>query len=36
VHTLRAAGLAGGGSPEGDAFLDAAFGGTPAYLLEYF
>jgi predicted acetyltransferase len=36
VHTLRAAGLAAGGSSDGDAFLDAAFMGTPAYLLEYF
>jgi predicted acetyltransferase len=36
VRTLRTAGLASGGSADGDRFLDAALGGTPAYLLEYF
>ena len=36
VHTLRTAGLASGGDPTGDDLLDAAFAGSPAYLLEYF
>jgi predicted acetyltransferase len=36
VHLLRTAGLALGGSPAGDELLDAAFAGSPAYLLEYF
>lgn len=36
VHVLRTAGLAVGGSPNGDGFLDTAFAGRPAYLLEYF
>jgi hypothetical protein len=35
VGTLRRAGLASGGSPEGDAALDAAFGAT-AYMLDSF
>jgi predicted acetyltransferase len=35
VATLRQAGLASGGSPEGDAALDAAFGAT-AYMLDSF
>ena len=36
VYALRAAGLASGGEPVGDALLDAAFAGPAAYLLEYF
>lgn len=36
VHVLRTAGLASGGTSEGDAFLDLAFGGRTPYLLEYF
>lgn len=36
VHVLRTAGLAVGGEPGDDEFLDAAFGGRAAYLLEYF
>jgi predicted acetyltransferase len=34
--TLRAAALLAGGSAGGDAMLDAAFAGRPAYMLEYF
>lgn len=33
---LRTAGLVSGGDPAGDELLDAAFAGSPAYLLEYF
>ena len=36
VATLRRAGLASGGSPDGDAALDAAFGGATAYMLDSF
>jgi len=36
VATLRRAALASGGSPEGDAALDAAFGGATAYMLDSF
>lgn len=36
VHRLRSAGLASGGEPAADELLDAAFAGSPAYLLEYF
>lgn len=36
VHVLRTAGLASGGDRVGDELLDAAFAGSPAYLLEYF
>jgi predicted acetyltransferase len=36
LHLLRTAGLATGGDPVGDELLDAAFAGSPAYLLEYF
>jgi predicted acetyltransferase len=36
VRLLRAAGLASGGDQDGDELLDAAFAGSPAYLLEYF
>jgi len=36
MHVLRAAGLAAGGSEQGDRFLGTAFAGRPAYLLEYF
>jgi predicted acetyltransferase len=36
VHVLRTAGLASGGDPAGDDLLDAAFTGSPPYLLEYF
>ena len=36
VHVLRTAGLASGGHRVGDELLDAAFAGSPAYLLEYF
>ncbi len=36
VHVLRTAGLASGGEPAGDRWLDAAFAGPAAYLLEYF
>ena len=36
VRTLRTAGLASGGSADGDSFLDAALSGTAPYLLEYF
>ncbi len=35
VAALRQAGLASGGSPKGDAALDAAFGAT-AYMLDSF
>lgn len=36
LHSIRLAGLASGGTPAGDAFLDSAFGGATPYLLEYF
>lgn len=36
LHLLRATGRAHGGSDEDDRFLDAAFTGPAAYLLEYF
>jgi hypothetical protein len=36
LHVLRTAGLASGGNPAGDSLFDAAFAGSPAYLLEYF
>ena len=36
VHVLRTAGLATGGEAAGDQWLDAAFVGRAAYLLEYF
>lgn len=36
LHRLRTAGLAAGGDPAADQLLDAAFAGSPAYLLEYF
>jgi len=36
IHALRTAGLALGGEPAGDQWLDAAFAGRAAYLLEYF
>jgi len=35
VATLRQVGLASGGSPDGDAALDAAFGAT-AFMLDSF
>jgi len=35
VVTLRQAGLAAGGTPDGDAALDAAFAATP-YMLDAF
>ena len=36
VSTLRRVGLATGGAPEGDAALEAAFGGATAYMLDSF
>ncbi|HEX8498499.1 MAG TPA: GNAT family N-acetyltransferase [Actinomycetales bacterium] len=36
VRTLRAAGLAHGGTPAGDDLLDAALAGSPTYMLEHF
>lgn len=36
VHALRTAGLASGGDPATDQWLDAAFAGRAPYLLEYF
>lgn len=36
LHRLRAAGLAAGGEQAADELLEAAFAGSPAYLLEYF
>ncbi len=36
LSSLRLAGLATGGDPGSDAALDAAFGGCPPYLLDYF
>jgi predicted acetyltransferase len=36
LQVLRTAGLASGGNQAGDRLLDAAFAGSPAYLLEYF
>ena len=36
VHVLRTAGLVSGGDPAGDQWLEGAFAGRAAYLLEYF
>ncbi|MEU4192290.1 GNAT family N-acetyltransferase [Kribbella sp. NPDC026611] len=36
LASLRAAGLAAGGTPEGDDALDTAFGGPTPYVLDYF
>jgi hypothetical protein len=36
LATLRGSGLATGGSAADDGLLDTAFGGAPAYMLDFF